>query len=98
MSPIGYAVSFVHDQERDAAADLRQHLGIEPLVGKALRCDEDDVWFVPMYGGLYLAPARGIVGIDRFGAYPHPLRGRNLVTHECEQWADQQCRPHSGLA
>ena len=98
VAPVGDAVRFVDDDERYAIGELRQHLDIEPLVGKAFRRDQDDIHLVTAYRRLYFTPTPLIVGIDGLRSHAHPLRGRDLVAHERQQWADQQRRSHTGLA
>ena len=98
VSPIGNAVGFVDDEQRDACRHPLEHLRPEALVREALRRDEQNVHFVAPHRGLDNRPLFLIVGVDGLSPHAHALGRRDLIAHEGQQWRNQQRRPFSFLS
>ena len=87
----------VDDEERDAAADLRQHFKSELFVGQAFGGDEQDIDLVVADGFGDFFPLVGIVRVDRLCPKAHALSRRDLVAHQRQKGRDQQCRAVAGF-
>ena len=98
VAPIRDAVRLVDHEERYPARDLRQHLVVEALVREPLRGDEQDVHFITANGAFNLVPVLLIVGIDRGRPDSHPIRRRDLISHQRQQRTHQQRGSHARLA
>ena len=93
VAPIGDAMRLVDDEQPDRALDARQDVPGEPLVGEALRGDEQDVDRVGGETGLHVIPFGLIAGVDRGRSNAQSLRHRDLVPHQRQQRADDQAGP-----
>ena len=91
-------MSFVDDEQCDAAGDLHQDLVAEPLVRQSLRGDEQDVHRVRSGRLLHAVPLALVVRVDRLRAHAHPFGRSDLVAHQRQQGADKEGRPETRFA
>ena len=92
VAPVGDAVGLVDDEEADRVLDARQDVRREPLVGEALRGDEQDVDGVGREAVADRLPLVRVAGVDRRRAEAEALGHRDLVAHQRQQRADDQGR------
>ena len=98
VAPVGDAVRLVDHQQAHALGEQRHHLGPELRVVEPLGADQEDVDGVVRQQVADLGPRVAVGRVDRVGADPDPLGGRDLVAHQREQRRDDQRRAGAGLA
>src|SRR5437870_11939731 len=92
MPPIRNAVRFVDNKESDAVLNSRQHLTAKPCVCKTFWRNQQDIAFVPRECRARFPPFVTVLAVNRQRPETDVERRVDLVAHEREQRADQQCR------
>ena len=98
VAPVGDAVRLVDHQQPYGGREQRQHRLTELRVVQALRADQQQVDRVRSQLLADRVPLLAVGAVDRVSPQSQPLRGVDLVAHQCEQRADDQRRSGTGLA
>jgi len=91
-------VGLVDHQQADGRGEQRQHVVAEARVVQPLGADEQQVDRSRGQRLAHVVPLVAVRAVDRVGAQPQARGGRELVSHEREQRADDERGPGAGLA
>ncbi len=98
VAPIGDAVGLIDDQQAHRGGEQGEHLVAEPGVVEPFGADQQQVDAALRQQFPDGAPLLPVGAVDGVGAQSEPLRRRDLVAHEREQWADDERGPGAGVA
>ena len=96
VSPVGNAMRLVDHYQPHRRREQRQHVVAEAGVVESLRTDQQQVDRVGGEPCANAVPLLAIGAVDRVGAQPQPLRGGDLVAHQCQQGTDDQRGTRAG--